>query len=199
MTVTTVQTKPAVTTVQTNLRLFREHREIVLKVAARLKSDPAFMAALTGLLDTPSLSRTGTGAADRFDALEKRVALLERHSGTGAAPEPPKGAGAKSRPARNGIEDYLIGVTGSDDYLIGDTAPALGGRVRAARIALGWNQATLAAKTGCKRGTIGNVELGRLRPGPALRAKLATALGMTDDEWRPLDGVWSLDEEKYGE
>jgi len=60
-------------TIQTNVRVAPEDKEVILGIAARLRSEPGFREKLVALLN----DRAGPAVTERLDKLEEQVAWLQ--------------------------------------------------------------------------------------------------------------------------
>jgi hypothetical protein len=61
-------------TVQVNIRVQPEAKDIIARLGRKLRDDPAFLDRLTALVDGP----TGPDLTDRLAEIEARLAALER-------------------------------------------------------------------------------------------------------------------------
>ena len=146
------------------LRVRLEHHDLVRKVAARLKADPAFAAALTAII-TEDPAASGDGWTARLEALEARMAALEDR----AASVPPSRHPAEQKTAPPAPE-----VTGAKQ---GGAPPTFGATVKAAREGRGLSKAALAKMVGLSGEAIRLIENGRGMK-PDTRTRLATALAL---------------------
>lgn len=151
-----------VANVQINLRVPEEARSVLSRLTARLREDPAFLAALENLVGDPDPAGAGLPLADRVTAAEAalqdlaaRLAALEQVGATGALPATVQEPAAPDSPVARFIDMKRADPPWTVEGGKGRSLTPIGEQRFGEMVSAGLTMANISDLTGLSLATVG--------------------------------------------